>query len=70
MSKAMRGLSRSPLEQAAHNLEQAVRAAQMIKEQPCELLPSPLTLLLAELTNVRRYLQIAQQQDDACPQGQ
>lgn len=65
VGKVMRGLSRSPIEQALVNLREAMRAAEMIKEEQSPLLPTPLTLLRAELVNAERYLLAAQSSSTA-----
>ncbi len=59
--KAMRGLGRNPLDQAIVNLGEALRAAGLVKECDQGLIPSPLTLVIAEIKNAQRYLQIAKE---------
>jgi len=60
--KAMDGLGRTPLQQAKVNLEQALRVADMVKEQDSGLIPSPLTVLLAELRNARMYMELVKEE--------
>ena len=55
-NKPMRGLARSPVEQALTNAEMALRVLAMAPRVASELTPHPLDIVRAELENVRRYL--------------
>jgi len=56
--KSLVGFSRSPVEQARTNLQQALRVLDMIPLQSSELIPHPLVVLRVEIENARRYLAI------------
>lgn len=56
---AMRGLARSPAQQALVNTREAMRAAEMLPRAQSDLIPHPHDLLMAELRNVERYLMLA-----------
>ncbi len=56
--RAMRGLTRSPIEQALLNAEMAIRALDLAPQGQSDLCPHPLVVVRAELENVRRYLAI------------
>lgn len=55
------GLDRSPAEQAAENLAQALRVLEMIPQVESTLTPHPVVVLRAELENARRYLALVQE---------
>ena len=66
ISPTMRGLDRSPIEQAKRNLESALRALAMAPRGDAGgLCPHPLDIVAAELHNVRRYLAIAESEASA-----
>lgn len=56
---AMLGISRSPLQQAKANAENALRALDMAPRAPCDLCPHPADIVRAELLNTLRYLALA-----------
>lgn len=56
---AMRGLQRTPLEQVAANLENALRALAMAPRAPSDLCPHPLDIVAAEIRNAQRYTEEA-----------
>lgn len=53
-------LGRSPAEQAAENLNQALRVLDMLPISESPLTPHPVTVIRAEIENARRYLVLAQ----------
>lgn len=55
------GFDRSPAEQAAENLAQALRVLEMLPQFESTLTPHPVVVLRAELENARRYLALAQE---------
>ena len=55
----MTGL-RSPVDQARHNLAQALRALELAPASASELCPHPLIIVRAEIANAMRYLDEAQ----------
>jgi len=56
---AMRGLQRSPIEQARVNLENALRVLAMAPHAESNLTPHPLAIVRAEIVNAQRYLEEA-----------
>jgi hypothetical protein len=54
--RAMRGLGRSPIDQALVNAEMALRALALAPRTDSALCPHPLDIVRAELENVRRYI--------------
>ena len=56
VTKIMRGLDRSPVEQALVNLENALRALDLAPRGPSDFCPHPLDIVRAEIVNSQRYL--------------
>ena len=57
---AMRGLNRTPLEQALVNRENAVRASHLVEAKDNGYVPSPIDIVRAEIANARRYIELEQ----------
>ncbi len=55
------GLDRSPVEQAAENLAQALRVLEMLPRVESALTPHPVVVIRAELENARRYLALSRE---------
>lgn len=52
----MRGLDRSPMAQALVNLDNALRAADLVRAGDAGMIPSPLDIVRAEIRNAKMYL--------------
>lgn len=54
--RTMRGLGRTPKQQALENITQALRALELAPKPTSDLIPHPLDIVRVELQNVARYV--------------
>lgn len=64
-SKVMRGISRTPVEQALANLENALRALALTPRGESDYCPHPLDIVRSEINNAKRYLAIESAEKEA-----
>lgn len=57
------GFGRSPLEQALASIEAARRVLALVPHADSPLMPHPLVIVAAELTNTERYIRVGMQQE-------